>query len=158
MVRAMLATALAASLGVSAPASAAPVGCFGRSYDARHLRSHPQQQVSRMWLRLELADASKGEGRFALAVTLRGKRQSWSAGGTCRAAAEAWTCQPDTDGDPPLVMALAGPTLKLDNPRGLKVFDDVTGPDLNTARIGAPGDGVFQLRQAPGRECEVFDR
>lgn len=132
-------------------AAAPPLGCFERTYDAAHLRKHPGQQVTRLWLRIGAADDTIG---FSMNVWIRGKRQVWRAGGTCTPSGDGWMCRPDTDGASPLAITRQGKTLRLDNPGTLKIEDDVTGPDLNDAILAGPGDASFVLRAASDRLCK----
>jgi hypothetical protein len=150
VIRAVVTVALvvgSAGLATAAP----PLGCFVRTYDAAHLRNHPDQQVTRLWVRI----GPFGDRIFfGMNIWLRGKRQIWRAGGPCVPSGDGWTCQPDSDGASPLIITRKGATLRLDNPGSLKIEDDVTGPDLNDAMLAGPGDASFALRSAADRFCK----
>lgn len=129
-------------------------GCFTRTYDQSHLSKHPAQHVRRLWLLVKSHRDGNGEAEFGMNIWLRGKPQIWRAGGTCSPAVAGWRCSPDTDGASALVITRSGKLVRVANPGLLKIVDDVTGPDLNDALIGAPGDTSFQLKSVPTRLCK----
>jgi hypothetical protein len=152
----IIATSLLTLAGM-AVAAERPSGCFARTYDAGHMRDHPSQQVRRLWISLEASRNDPGKAEFGLQLWLRGKRQVWRAGGPCEPSATGWSCQPDTDGASKLLITMADGRLHLANPGRLQVFDDRTGPDLNTAHLGHPGDAAFSLLPARAAICKDPD-
>ena len=85
---------------------------------------------------------------FGVRAFVRGKPQMWLAGGSCAPDGPAWTCRPDTDGASTIRLEAVGAALKMDNPGRLKVFDDRTGPGLNTRMIGGEAERTFLLPPA----------
>lgn len=131
------------------------LGCFARTYDAAHLHLHLDQQVQRLWLRVEKSRYDSGKIDFGMNLWIRGRQQIWRAGGRCEQSAEGLSCQPDTDGASGLLLSLEGRNLRLTNLGKLKIFDDETGPDLNEKLIDGPGDATFLLRPARGAVCNT---
>ncbi len=155
LARVLLVTAagMASCAGLAAAADM-PLGCFGRTYDAAHLQSHQGQQVRRLWLRIEASRYDAGKIDFGMNVWVRNKPQDWRAGGRCEPGDAGLKCRPDTDGASELLVTLEGGNLRLANPGRLKIYDDVTGPDLNDMLIGGPEDSVFLLRAMPDTACK----
>ena len=152
--RTVLASAVwLASFG-SLAAAAQTLGCFSRSYDAAHLRKHPGQQVQRLWIRVEASRYDPGKLDFGMNLWVRNQKQIWRAGGRCEPAGKGLRCQPDTDGASALLITLEGRNLLLTNPGKLKIYDDVTGPDLNDRLIGGPADSSFLLPAARDSVCK----
>ncbi|MDB5641092.1 MAG: hypothetical protein JWN07_409 [Hyphomicrobiales bacterium] len=150
-------TCVVAMLVCAASPSAATTdlqGCFTRTYDTVHLQQHRTQQVRRLWLRIMPSRYDAKATEFGMNVWLRGKPQIWRAGGLCDATENGWSCRPDTDGASMLLITRQGGKLRLDNPGKLKISDDVTGPDLNDALIGGPGDSTFDLQPAAASACK----
>jgi hypothetical protein len=147
----------ASMIALSSMALAAdrPLGCYTRTYDAAHLREHRGQQVRRLWVHLGASPYNSKETLFGMHVWIRGKLQIWRAGGHCEPETNGWRCRPDTDGASILLLTLKGGKLHLSNPGQLKIFDDVTGPDLNEMLLGKPGDALFQLQPGRASVCKV---
>lgn len=149
----LVSAAWMASSASWAVAAEIPLGCFSRTYDAAHLRSHRSQQVHRLWIRVEKSRHDPGKIDFAMNVWIRSEQRIWRAGGRCEPSGKGLRCQPDTDGASELLITLAGRNLRLTNPGKLKIFDDVTGPDLNDRLIGGPGDSTFLLPATRDAVC-----
>jgi hypothetical protein len=154
VMRALLLSSMCMASPAVMAAPAAPLGCFARTYDAAHLRDHRGQQVRRLWLRLETSRYEAGKIEFGLTVWLRGQPQAWLAGGRCEPDPIELRCQPDTDGASGLLITRAGRNLRLSNPGKLKIFDDVTGPDLNDRLLSGPDHSTFLLSPAPDATCK----
>lgn len=150
----LVSVAWMASFVSLAAAAQTPLGCFSRTYDAAHLRSHRSQQVQRLWIRLETSRYDPGKIDFGMNLWVRSQQQIWRAGGRCEPSGKGLRCQPDTDGASELLITLEGRNLRLTNPGKLKIFDDVTGPDLNDRLIGGPGDSTFLLPAARDAVCK----
>jgi hypothetical protein len=149
----LLPAAFLASFAGMAVAAEMPLGCFSRTYDTAHMRTHRSQQVQRLWIRVEKSRYDPGKIDFGMNVWLRSQPQIWRAGGRCEPSGGALECQPDTDGASKLLITREGRNLRLTNPGKLKIVDDVTGPDLNDRLIGGAGDSAFLLRATPEAVC-----
>jgi hypothetical protein len=143
-----------ASFASVAVAAQMPLGCFSRSYDTAHLRSHRSQQVQRLWIRVETSRYDPGEIDFGMNLWVRGQQQIWRAGGRCEPRGRGMRCQPDTDGASEFLITLEGRNLRLTNSGKLKIFDDITGPELNDRLIGGPGDSTYLLPATPAAVCK----
>jgi hypothetical protein len=146
-----------AILGLVASAHAAdlPTGCFERSYSAKHLRENPRQTIRRLTLVIEKSRYGYPQIDFGLNVWVRGHSQIWRAGGQCETVIDAWSCKPDTDGAPELTLMADGKKLRVLNDKSVQLFDDKTGPDLNTRYLRPPGDAAFILNRAPHSACKT---
>lgn len=80
--------------------------CFARTYDADHVRRHPQQRVTAMSLTLRHhrhpPDRHNPQGQrntyFTLTAALAGKRGRLTASGECMAPGPEIACTQDCDG------------------------------------------------------------
>ena len=145
------------------------MACFGRAYDAKHLRDHPRQTVAEMTLllRVEGLDA-KGERvtkkpdriryLFALAVKRRGDKAPLMTAGECSGDREA-QCAVDCDGGAVFIEPSAdGAGLMV------RLRDEGIGfgADCDTTRgiFVPPGadDRAFALAPAPAEACWSLDR
>lgn len=143
-----------ASSASSAVAAQMPLGCFSRTYDTAHLRSHRSQQVQRLWIRVETSRYDPSKIDFGMNLWVRGQQQIWRAGGRCEPSGRGMRCQPDTDGASEFLITLEGRNLRLTNSGKLKIFDDITGPELNDRLIGGPGDSTYLLPATPAAVCK----
>ncbi|RDJ27007.1 hypothetical protein DWF00_08290 [Bosea caraganae] len=150
----LVSAAWMASFGSLAVAAQMPLGCFSRTYDTAHLRIHHSQQVQRLWIRFEESRYDPGKIDFGMNLWVRSQKQIWRAGGRCKPSGRGLRCQPDTDGASELLVTLEGRNLRLTSPGKLKIFDDVTGPDLNERLIGGSADSTFLLQATPDAACK----
>jgi hypothetical protein len=159
--------------GLSAVAKILPpepgrTACFGRVYDARHLRERPRQTVTEMTLLLRVEGLNaKGERvaknadrilyLFALAVKRRGDKAPLMTAGECSGDREA-DCAVDCDGGSALVETSEGGGVIL-RLRGEGIG---FGADCDTTRgiFVPPGadDRAFALAPAPAEACWALDR
>lgn len=130
-----------------------PLGCFERTYSAQHMQNHPRQTVRRLTIRIEKSRYGSQQTDFGINVWVKGDRRVWRAGGQCEAAGGAWRCKPDTDGAPEVIFRVVERGLRALNHGSLQIFDDKTGPDLNTRNLYSPGDGAFLLTSKPRSLC-----
>ena len=135
---------------LSSQAAARPAGCFERTYSGSHLSSNPKQDIRRLIINIA---QSGSEATFSVKAWLKAHPQIWRAGGGCKPAGESWRCLTDTDGDPELLIHPIAKGIRLENPHRLKLFDDQTGPDLNTSDISGPANRVFVLMQTAAKLC-----
>ena len=144
---------LAAAMALIAPAGAETRanGCFERTYSAEHLQRNPGQQIRRLIVRIGKFYTT--DVTFGAEAWLRGKRQPWTAGGPCRPTETGWSCQPDTDGAPPITIETRTSAMRFLIPVHLKMHDDRNGPDLNEVILAGPADRVFLLSPTPASAC-----
>ncbi len=133
-------------------AASLPKGCYARVYSAQHLRENMMQNVRS--LRIAIGVDQSGQPVFGVVARLKDKPQIWRAGGPCKAQGALLHCQPDTDGASPIMLSAHGTGLRLEIPKQLQVFDDRTGPDLNTHQIGGQEEARFNLSAAPASLCK----
>lgn len=131
------------------------MGCFERVYSAQHMRENPRQSVRRLTIEIENSRYAYPQIDFGMDVWVRGHHQIWRAGGQCEAVGGEWHCRPDTDGAPKLIFKAAGKGLRAINPKSLQIFDDQTGPDLNSRHLRPPGDGAFMLQTVAIAVCRT---
>jgi hypothetical protein len=183
--------ALLAALALAAPALAEvkresplpghlPLGveaCFGRVYDAAHLREHPRQRVTSFHLlrdftpdtnsenepqtRQELLDAEGGEGGIGLTayVRLRDRKGVYSNYFSCRPGeGGAVFCGIDCDGGS-FLMRPRGGSLLIEN-KGFVVVGGCGGSDEDQENpvVVSPGadDKVFRLDKQPLNQCTAL--
>ena len=143
--------------------------CYGRSYDAAHLKAHPRQTVTDMQFRLTYyahePDESYKEGQrnyyFELRAKLRGAQKWNEAFGECSAAADgSIVCGVDCDG--------GGVAVKRRDPDRLLVyFDEIARIRMAGCDGDDEGDGVeltpgaddkeFLLGKLGDAECPAYD-
>ena len=138
------------------------MGCYARTYSDQHMRNNPGQTVRKIILRIG-PDAYGTNGiifgmQMQLQANLQTKARIWRAGGACKADGPApaarWQCQPDTDGAPSITLMAKAENLIIDNPGHLQLFDDRTGPDLNTHMIKGVGERQFLLHPMDAKQCK----
>jgi len=151
------------------PAEAGRKACWKRSYDAAHLRAHPEQKVTQMLFLLRVAgyDAKGGyvfrdpdhiAYNFAIAVKRRDDRRRLDANGDCGGEAQA-RCAVDCDGGGVVIA-------KPESGEGLMIRIDKDGVgfgnDCDTKRgtFVYPGadDKVFRLEPAPQKACDALEK
>ena len=132
-----------------------PLGCFERTYSARHMQNNPTQTVRRLTIEIETSRYGHAQIDFGMKVWVKGERRIWRAGGQCEAVEGEWRCRPDTDGAPRVIFRVSERGLRALNPGHLQIFDDKTGPDLNTRNLYPPGDGAFLLTSRPLSICRT---
>jgi hypothetical protein len=113
------------------------------------MQNNPTQTVRRLTIEVETSRYRHAQIDFGMKVWVKGERRIWRAGGQCEAVEGEWRCRPDTDGAPRVIFRVSERGLRALNPGHLQIFDDKTGPDLNTRNLYPPGDGAFLLTSRP---------
>lgn len=133
------------------------MGCYARTYSAQHMKNNPGQHVRQLIVRIGQDSYGTNGIVFGMDARLKGRPQAWKAGGACKPAgtapAASWQCQPDTDGAPSITLKASGRNMLLENPGHLQLFDDNTGPDLNTHKIGGAAERQFVLMPVNAQRC-----
>ena len=134
------------------------MGCYARTYPAQHMNRSPGQSVRKITVQIGPDTYGTNGITFGMDARLRGKPQAWRAGGACKGegatSAASWHCQPDTDGAPVIILKASGGNMLLENPGHLQLFDDRTGPDLNTHTIGGASERQFVLMPVDAKLCK----
>lgn len=153
------------------PPQAGARACFGRVYDAEHLKAHPQQQVTEMQFRIayyihdpdEFAPKGQRNYYFEVLTRLRDQKQAkpLTAMGECRPTEDgkAIICGVECDG--------GGVTVKRSGDGKIMVDLEAMGRLRMTADCGDEEDGVeltsgaddrrFLLSKIPQAECPAYD-
>ena len=139
--------------------------CFSRSYDARHLQTHPDQTVTHMDLRLayseELSDARRGPVYdFQLLVRFRGRsdRRPLSAAGECTPSndGKSMWCGVECDGGGVVVRQRSGGKLLVDLAATGRIrLSDACAEDDEEGIELLPGkdDKTFLLEKSAASQC-----
>ena len=154
-----------------------PVGveaCFGRTYDAEHLRAHPQQQVTSFHIlrdfspdlnseeepqsREDMVKNDGNDGNISLSayLRLRGRKGVYSNYFSCRRSESGGVlCDIDCDGGT-FRMRTAGGALLIEN-QGFVVIGGCGASDEEQADpiFVKPGadDNIFRLDKVAGGQC-----
>jgi hypothetical protein len=157
-----------AALAKLLPPDPGAKACYARTYDAAHLRAHPQQRISEMTFFLRVVGYDAGGGytvrnpdrvgyQFAMAVKRRGDKQALRAAGDCSGGTGVH-CVVDCDGggvdvekiqtgDALLVRLLEG---------GIRMHGDCDGEGI-MVKPGAD-DKAFQVNKAPPQACAALEK
>ncbi|MDH4987555.1 hypothetical protein QEZ47_18940 [Aminobacter anthyllidis] len=153
------------------PPAAGARACFGRVYDAAHLKAHPQQRVTEMQFRLayyihdpdEFSPKGQRNYYFEVLARLRGHKQPkpLTAMGECRPTEDgkAIFCGVDCDG--------GGVMVKRSGDGKIMVDLEALGRLRMTVDCGEDEDGIevtsgaddkrFLLSKLPDAECPAYD-
>jgi hypothetical protein len=173
MTRLLFALAVGAALA-SAPALAGPaddalfgkdagadraLACFVRHYDAKHLSSHPQQNVTDMAVLVDRPEPSEGDVWYTLSigVNFRDIKDQMQVSGGCSAmddGSKLLGCGVECDGGQIDVRPRDANSILVDIPYGARTWNpnDVEADDLENAAFG-PDDKVFRLDRAELGQC-----
>lgn len=140
--------------------------CYSRTYDAEHLRRHPEQRVTAMTLAIRYhrhePDRWNPKGQrnyyFAVVARVRGERSRLIGTGECFGNGESISCSQECDGGAFTATRHASGDLLLDlTTRGrLRMTRGCGGGDDEEDTVDlTPGtdDRVFRLSPAPARVC-----
>jgi hypothetical protein len=130
--------------------AASAVTCFARSYDSRHLASHPLQRLTRFSVRESTLGNPNRPGWFtiSLSFTLKGDPQVFQSEGFCEDASGMVHCHVEADGGR-FTMRADGSGLLLNIER-----IEVEGPQDFSPDLGAGGDDrVVRLFPSPRTSC-----
>lgn len=150
--------AMALPLLLAQPAGAAPAfdvwkpgaTCFARSYDARHLASHPKQRLTRFALGAGGAGQARAKGTFGVTIgfQVRGRSARYEADASCRGGPRTARCTIEGDGGQFTMTAdAAGLLLTVSRIA-------VEGETDFSPEIGVGGDDrLVRLHSAPASAC-----
>lgn len=132
--------------------------CFQRSYDAAHLKKHPDQKVTNLALYL---DYRKFDGvtvpvyGFGIAVKRRGDPRTGMNGGTCFDMEKGVACHIDCDGGGMLLRKSRSGALLLDMTHnwGLALMSCGDDSVEMEAFVAGKDDKLFRLDPAPLEAC-----
>ena len=147
--------------------------CLARSYDARHLKRHPDQTVTKVVLYLRYVPLSDEDGTlvstedggtekrafrydFTFAATVKGKGTYYAAG-DC-ASAEGIGCGVDCDGGGIEIEPLAEKETVLMRLERIRMTPGCEGEGAEVDLEGGEDDKVFKLRPAPLSVCKKVQK
>jgi len=156
------------ALNTILPAQAGNMACYVRSYDAAHLRAHPQQRITAMKFLLGVsaydpkpADA-KGPSdlfyyTFSMSVARRGDKRLLHTSGDCLVNDEI-SCVVDCDGGGLALDKLspAGSLVIRLHKDGIRMFHDCDEEQGVLVKPGAD-DKVFRLDKTANNACQALD-
>ncbi len=146
--------------------------CFARTYDAAHLKQHPQQKVTEMILFLRYVTLGEDEAtliatedggtkkqyfryNFTMAAQVKDRSQTLYASGDCTSA-EGIGCGVDCDGGGIDIEPVAGKgdTILVRLERIRMTLGCNEGPEIDLE--GGADDRVFKLTKAPRPLCDAM--
>ena len=138
--------------------------CYARTYDAAHLKQHPQQTVTQMLFRLRYYDHRKDKADpaeqqnyyFSLAVKQKGRAKTLRADGECAPTANGIRCGVECDGGGVnLTQDLKTNTLLIDLTKDGRIrMTEGCDEEINAVEL-TPGadDRSFRLSKADAGVC-----
>jgi hypothetical protein len=124
-------------------------GCFARVYDTAHLRNHPDQQVTAIWLAPDLAETSRDVLAVRVGFTLRASEVRFNSTAYCREEQADLSCGIEGDGGTFALTAQGDGVHLTIGPDDLFIEGEAQVLDLS----GTTGDDrVFQLQPGPCTE------
>jgi len=147
--------------------------CLSRNYDARHMKRHPKQTVTKVVLYLRYVPLSDADATlvstenggtekrafrydFTLAATVKGKGTYYAAG-DC-ASAEGIGCGVDCDGGGIEIEPLAGKESVLMRLERIRMTPGCEGEGSEVDLEGGEDDKVFKLGAAPLSVCKKVQK
>ena len=128
--------------------------CFKRVYDARHLATHPQQNVTTMLMLLTVDKQQDARDSYIarMGVTFRGKAPRFEVNGYCSAADGALNCGVECDGGQIDVAIRDANSVRVTIPHGARVSRADSGAEV-TGRTFGQDDKVFRLDRTKVTDC-----
>ena len=152
--------------------------CFGRDYDAAHLKGNPKQMISQIRVGRLVPGKERDDDtpskwwwfnvKLDVSITLRSNLQTTTVRYACTAKEANWECPRIVEGDTPsacsersihLVRGPGNDILVHNRNSGLPIDKECetaeTGQQFPTRPMTRSDDKVFRLTRMPIRQCQL---